>query len=276
MPDLLFVNTFISLLSGTCVMNTKTEQTAGDGSRGKQKYLVIFDFDNTLISKNTDQEIIRTQSLVGKCVSAKNWFTNTVGWAESMSFTLKELHENNFSKQDIDNIIKTIPLLDGMLNAINVLKDKKDNVELVMVSHSNSYFIDILLREFNMGSLFDIIYTYQSEWINEQLFIKPYDVPHTMCELCPIDFCKGVCVETHKERMDWRKDESYKSIVYVGDGTADFCAALTLSKDDYVLARSDYSLHNRILKDNGKNLKANHVVWKNGHDVADFFDKLFM
>lgn len=76
--------------------------------------------------------------------------------------------------------------------------------------------------------------------------------------------------------MDWRKDESYKSIVYVGDGTADFCAALTLSKDDYVLARSDYSLHNRILKDNGKNLKANHVVWKNGHDVADFFDKLFM
>ena len=88
-------------------------------------------------------------------------------------------------------------------------------------------------------------------------------------------FCLiGVCMETHLEKMNLEKDIKYTSVVYIGDGAADFCAALILSENDFVLARKDFSLHRRIVKDNGKKLKAKSMTWETGFEVLDFIRKL--
>ena len=42
-------------------------------SNATKDALLIFDFDNTLIDKNTDAEIINAQKLLGQCLSGKRY-----------------------------------------------------------------------------------------------------------------------------------------------------------------------------------------------------------
>jgi len=161
-----------------------------------KKTLIIFDFDNTVIDKNTDGEIIRAQSLLGQCISAKNYFKNDVGWAESMSYTLKELHLNNINKQEIDKIILDIPLTPGFDEVFDTLRKHKERFDCIMLSHSNTYFIDLLVKKYNLGNCFDSIHTYECEWQGKDesgpLYVKPYDTLSVDCDICPPDFCKGI------------------------------------------------------------------------------------
>ena len=158
-----------------------------------KKYLIVFDFDNTIISKNTDGEIVKAQSLLGQCIAAKNFYTNAVGWATSMSYTLKDLYVNSIYRKEIEDIILRISLIEGMKDVFDILRAKTENHQIVLLSHSNKYFIELLLTKFDLKDSFDIIYTYDSEWIEngEQLIVHAYDIPDTCCDLCPIDFCKG-------------------------------------------------------------------------------------
>lgn len=155
--------------------------------------LLIFDFDNTIIDKNTDAEIVKAQSIWGQCVAAKNFFTNAVGWAESMSYTLRDLHESNFSRKKIDQVILGIPLTDGMQNVFDVLNSNKNAHDIIMLSHANSYFINLLSRKYNFGLCFDEIFTYESEWkgFEGPLVVKAHDEVEVNCSICPSDFCKG-------------------------------------------------------------------------------------
>lgn len=245
----------------------------------KKENLIIFDFDHTIIDKNTDQEIINAQSLLGKCISAKNYFQNNVGWAESMTYTLKDLHGSNVSKEQIDKIILDIPLTYGMNELFNTLRSHKEKHDCIMLSHSNTYFIDLLLKKHGIEDCFDSIHTYHCEWQGEKgpLLVKPYDSLSVYCKICPPDFCKGVFVETHREKSEWIRGLPYQSVIYVGDGRADFCAATALKESDHVLARSKYPLHKRILNDQGENIKSKIFQWENGLDIKQyllsFFDK---
>ena len=40
-------------------------------SHATKETLFVFDFDNTIIDKNTDAEIIKAQKLFGQCLSGK-------------------------------------------------------------------------------------------------------------------------------------------------------------------------------------------------------------
>jgi len=88
-------------------------------------------------------------------------------------------------------------------------------------------------------------------------------------------FYLGVFVERFREQEEWKRSLSYERVIYVGDGGADFCASLSLQQADVVFARSNYSLHKRIIKDNGKKMKADFKEWSSGFDVRDFFTSEF-
>ncbi|XP_066921505.1 pyridoxal phosphate phosphatase PHOSPHO2-like [Clytia hemisphaerica] len=234
----------------------------------KKEILLIFDFDNTIIDKNTDSEIIKAQNLYGKCLSGKRYLKNDLGWAETMSLALADLHQNNISQKDIDKIIEDIPLTPGFETVFEFIRQNRERCECIMLSHSNSYFIDLLVKKYSIGDCFDSIHTYEAEWMKDgPLLVKPYHPFLVNCQICPPDFCKGVFVETYREQTEWSRDMKWKNIFYVGDGTADFCAALSLQCHEHVLTRTGYSMHKRLLKDKGDKFKANMIEWNNGHDV---------
>lgn len=106
-------------------------------AHAKKEILLIFDFDNTIIDKNTDSEIIKAQNLYGKCLSGKRYLKNDLGWAETMSLALADLHQNNISQKDIDKIIEDIPLTPGFEKVFEFLRQNQEKCECIMLSHSN-------------------------------------------------------------------------------------------------------------------------------------------
>lgn len=59
--------------------------------------------------------------------------------------------------------------------------------------------------------------------------------------------CKGEELEAYLERQGGRS--TYDRIVYIGDGSNDFCPLLRLTKNDLALVRFDFSLARRIAKE---------------------------
>lgn len=64
---------------------------------------------------------------------------------------------------------------------------------------------------------------------------------------CSANMCKGEELEAYLERQGGRS--TYDRIVYIGDGSNDFCPLLRLTKNDLALVRFDYSLARRIAKE---------------------------
>lgn len=58
----------------------------------------------------------------------------------------------------------------------------------------------------------------------------------------------------------------FNQVVFAGDGRNDLCVALSLHRDDIVLARRGYEL-DRILAEAGTLTQADHVAWSNGFDI---------
>lgn len=77
-------------------------------------------------------------------------------------------------------------------------------------------------------------------------------------------------METYREKKEWELGRAYDTVIYIGDGGADYCAALTLTENDFVLARKDYSMYRRIQRAEGQPLKAKPIFWENGTEVAEF------
>ena len=81
-------------------------------------------------------------------------------------------------------------------------------------------------------------------------------------------------VETYREQTEWKRDIKWKQIIYVGDGSADYCASLSLHQGEHVLARTGYSLHKRLLKDGGESFAGIIEEWKDGYDVERILGKI--
>lgn len=63
---------------------------------------------------------------------------------------------------------------------------------------------------------------------------------------CSANMCKGEELEAYLERNGGRS--AYDRIVYVGDGSNDFCPLLRLKSTDLALVRFDFALARRIAK----------------------------
>lgn len=252
----------------------------------EKKLLFIFDFDYTIVNKNTDGEIIELNKQIEDSSNdsfelAESPLPQDAGWSEEMTATLQQLHKKGATKKQIDEVILNIPLTDGFTCVFDMLRKHAGRYNCVMLSHSNCYFIDLLIDKYNLSDVFNSIYTYDCEWVdnNTRLFVKRYDETSFACEICPSDFCKGEFVKRHlaaeKTRMD---GVPYDSVVYIGDGSADYCAALQLEKEDHVLVREGFSLHKYIeksvhIEEQGV-LKACYNLWRSGIEVADFLNSL--
>ena len=266
----LFISLQITYLNIHFPVNSEESKfIMGDDQKGN--FLFVFDFDLTMINRNTDGEIIKVHNKLKNSLPAKSCIEKNAGWSQTMTYALKELYRNKILKSNIDEIILNIPLTAGFVDVFDVLRKHAGKYDCIILSHSNKYFIDILLEKYGIKDIFNIIYTYDCEWVNSnnQLVVKPFDEPLNSCNICPVDFCKGKCIKAHLNSIEAKKSTLYDSVVYIGDGTADYCAALQLSKSDFVLVRKGYSLQKRI-ESSGDSLEARYILWEFGSEIANF------
>lgn len=113
----------------------------------------------------------------------------------------------------------------------------------------------------------------------ELLRIMPYHTgpPHECTSQCPSNMCKGLILDQIRHKYTPQR------IVYIGDGSGDFCPCIRLTESDFALARGiesnseqTFALLPKLRQcEAAGTLRARLSAWCTGHDVVDAFQTIF-
>lgn len=224
--------------------------------------LAAFDFDHTICDDNTDVVVRKLLPEERIPKNVKDLYRSR-GWIPYMNRIFELLHENSIDAQQIENAIVNIPSVPGMEVLLNSLYD--NGHEIIIISDSNSIFIDCWLKSKNLKHVVSRIFTNPARY-DGRLRVDKYHTQRT-CELSSVNLCKGqVLMDYVRDRHDQGKH--FDKIVYVGDGKNDLCPVLRLSQTDLACPRKTYALIEALSKlPRDTSTKAKIVPWDNGRDL---------
>ncbi|EEY62506.1 pyridoxal phosphate phosphatase, putative [Phytophthora infestans T30-4] len=244
--------------------------------------LVVFDYDWSLVNENSDTFIF--QQLYPQLLDTLRERRKTQpSWTKIMDDMLGVLAEDkaNITSDTIRATVARVPIQTHMLDALR-LAAEIHSADVKIVSDANSVYIESMLEHHGLTQDVSEVITNPASFELEEngcsrLRVRPYHgeayEPHG-CKWCPTNMCKGRIVDI------LRNAHSYTSVLYVGDGSGDFCAATHLTKNDVVFARADeangraYGLQKRI-DSNAEMVKAAVVPWSTGDDIYRHFAQFF-
>ena len=235
----------------------------------EQKVLVAFDFDHTLIDNNSDTYINKLAPGHKIPEDVKSLYRKD-GWTLYMREVFKFLHSNGISKDDILTCLEEIKLTDGMRDLL--MGVPRGSTEFIIISDSNSLFIDHILRHLGLRDLFQGIFTNPAKFDESGcLGIQMYHL-QDWCSLSTKNLCKGTILANYIKSRENDANIYFSTIAYVGDGANDFCPSLRLKGCDIVFPRCGYHLLNVIPKmeaEKGLKLDTDVCPWDTGKDILE-------
>ncbi|KAJ3791063.1 phosphatase phospho-type [Lentinula aff. detonsa] len=238
-----------------------------------ERQLVVFDFDWSMADQDTDRWIFEVYA--PDIRRKMEDLENSVQWTDLVAQSLREGHKIGMKREDIEHALKIIPYHPAMIRAVSNLKSRGKTTFLCL-SNANSVFISTILKEKGLETLFEEIITNPAEWDASGLLklrrrIEPEGAQHNCKVGCSPNMCKG-------EELDAflaRHGPAYERIVYVGDGSNDFCPVLHLRSHDIVCCRTFGGLPKRIARDGEKfGLKCQVKYWTGAWELEEIFDTL--
>ena len=196
-----------------------------------------------------------------------------------MGAIFANLHDQGVDQQQLLKCVEEIPITDGMKELLQHASQKGH--ECIIISDSNSKFINQILQRYNLEECVSVVYTNPASFDeNGILTIEKY---HTQnwCDMSTVNLCKGNVLEQHITSRQ-KAGVQFSCFVYVGDGWNDLCPSLRLEESDYICARANYRLCENIRKiQNGEQtndkhlrLKANVLNWRTGFDVLNLLKQI--
>nr|GEZ00333.1 inorganic pyrophosphatase 1-like [Tanacetum cinerariifolium] len=203
-----------------------------------------------------------------------NQLLPTMPWNSVMDKMMNELHSQGKSIQDIEEVLKRIPIHPRVVPTIKAAYAL--GCDLRVLSDANMFYIETILKHYEILECFSEINTNPGSVDEEgKLRIMPYHDFHTFshgCNLCPPNMCKGKIIERIQATL---ATQGKKRIVYLGDGAGDFCQSLKLVEDDYMMPRKDFPVWDLICK-NRELVKAEVHEWTDGEDLERVLLQLIM
>lgn len=235
--------------------------------------LAAFDFDHTICDGNTD--VVARKLLPDERIpeDVKGLYKSS-GWIAYMSRILELLHENGIDARQIENAIVGIPAVAGMEALLVALH--ANGHEIIIISDSNSIFIDRWLRSRRLEHVVSRIFTNPARYDDDgRMRVDMYHTQHA-CRLSTINLCKGQILMDY---VDERRGQGrhYERIIYAGDGKNDLCPVLRLSQNDLACPRKCYPLIetlNKLPRD--ATTKAKVVPWDDGRDLRRSLEQNFV
>ncbi|KAF9614023.1 hypothetical protein IFM89_014823 [Coptis chinensis] len=226
--------------------------------------VVLFDFDKTIIHCDSDNWVVDELGVT----NLFNELLPTMPWNTLMDKTMKELHSQGRTIQDIVECLNHAPLIPQIISTIKSAHAL--GCELRIVSDANLFFIETILKHHGLTDYFSEINTNPGFVDKGKLRIFPHhdfiSSPHG-CDLCPPNMCKGVVIERIRASAF---TEGKKRFFYLGDGKGDFCPSLKLGEKDLVLPRKNYPLW-ELICNNPSLIKAGVHEWSDGKSYKGFF-----
>ncbi|KAM7381594.1 hypothetical protein PAMA_012435 [Pampus argenteus] len=242
----------------------------------EQRFLVLFDFDETIINKNSDDAVL--YALPGK--QLPDWLKNSYReghYNEHMQRVLAYMAEQGVLKNSIRSAVENIPPTPGLLNLLQYLQTHQQDFELVVVSDANMYFIETWLESAGVRHLFRKIFTNPASFdATGRLMLLPFH-SHS-CSRCPANMCKQVILREYlASRQKERGGATFQRVFYIGDGANDICPSLALGLQDTAFPRRDFPMHRLLVEmhqSQPAKFKANVVPWTSGGDIVDCLKKI--
>ncbi|XP_052763731.1 pyridoxal phosphate phosphatase PHOSPHO2-like [Mya arenaria] len=240
----------------------------------KPKILVAFDFDHTVVDGNTDIEITKLCP-EGKVPAEIKKKHKKTGWTPYMGAIFKFLKDHNISAKEMKETIQGIPLNEGMEELLKYLDN--EIFEVIVISDSNSVFIDDSLEKHGFKDVIKTIYTNPAYYDESGLLHIEFYHTQDWCDLSTENLCKGHILDEHIKQSSTK----FSHILYIGDGYNDLCPALRLNKEDYVFPRVGFTLWKKINKlekyaeeEDDSEIRAKIVDWSSGLDILKVIEEL--
>ncbi|KAL7857491.1 hypothetical protein SRHO_G00163900 [Serrasalmus rhombeus] len=238
------------------------------------RFLIFFDFDETMIAENSDDAMVR----VAPGQTIPDWLKDSFRpgrFNEHMQRVLAYLAQQGVSEQVIRDAIEDIPPAPGLLVLLGFLRSHRQDFECVVLSDANTYFIETWLRKAGSRQLFSEIFTNPASFNKDgHLVLLPYHAHE--CPRCPENMCKQVILRDYLARRASERGKPFQKVFYIGDGANDICPTLALGQKDTAFPRRDFPMH-RIIQDMQKGqpgiYKPTVVPWARGEDVVDCLKK---
>ncbi|XP_039990927.1 probable phosphatase phospho1 isoform X2 [Xiphias gladius] len=242
----------------------------------EQRYLVLFDFDETIINESSDDAVV--SALPGRRLP--DWLKNSYReghYNEHMQKVLAYMAEQGVSEDSIRSAVEKIPPTPGLLNLLHYLQSHQQDFELVVVSDANMYFIETWLEHAGVRHLFRKIFTNPASFdATGRLVLLPFH-SHS-CSRCPDNMCKQVILRDYLAcREKERGGAPFQKVFYIGDGANDICPSLALGPGDTAFPRMDFPMHRLLLgmqQSQAAKCKANVVPWASGEDIVVRLNKI--
>lgn len=223
--------------------------------------LAVFDFDHTIVNDNSDivaRDIINPPTLIP---DIKDYPNNWTQYMQQVFITIKNM---KFPVEQIIEIISSMKPVEGIPELMRAIYN--NNIDIIVVSDSNSLFIQNWLERNKLLNIVSYVYTNKATIEDDLIRIEPYAL-QTICDRCTKNMCKGTIVEEHVLRTN----KKYNKTLYFGDGKNDLCPVLKLTQCDIAFPRLGYVLVN-LLK--SFTIRANVTPWHTGDDIYDHLKSL--
>lgn len=205
----------------------------------------VTDFDGTVTEKDTLYSFFETYAEDKWKEVEQDWVKGKISSKECL------IQEFNLVPDLSDSLIKEF------LKSINIdkyFKDfyklvKQENIDLYIVSDGVDYFIESILKKYNLADI--NIISNHGEFDGEKFILTfPNDNPYCVKDS---GTCKCSIINSLKN--------NYKKVIYIGDGVSDYCVA---DKADTLFAKK------RLLEYCRKNM-INHIPYNDFSDICNIF-----
>ncbi|XP_071752323.1 pyridoxal phosphate phosphatase PHOSPHO2 [Centroberyx gerrardi] len=235
------------------------------------KTLVVFDFDHTVVDDNSDTWVIRCLPDQALPDSLRNSYRKGY-WTEFMGRVMNYIGDQEVSPDSVRSVMETIPFTAGMTELLSFISEHKSAVDCIVISDSNTIFIDWILHAAGVQSAIDRVFTNPAEFDERgRMEVRCYH-SHD-CARCPVNLCKKTVLEVYLSEQSQGGVE-YQRMFYVGDGGNDLCPTSCLRGHDVVMPRKGYTLEKLLAKlegqeDKTSSLRARVIAWSSGSEILE-------
>ena len=232
----------------------------------QKKNLLIFDFDETLMNKDTEYEVANMMLSKEEYDKIVEW--DKIDYYDTFNYFFKRIKEMGLTLEDYNKNLEKCELSPKMKELFDYLRKNKSKYEMIILSGDIDYSIKHVLKYQGFLDLFEhfIVNKCEIQPDNaERLIFVPRDqFPHE-CNLCLFSQCKGLELKKYLEK----NGEKYNKIIFVCDGKNDFCPSKKiLRKGDIVFPRVGHGLYIKLFEQNLiSELVCDVYPWKSADEI---------
>ncbi|NXR41734.1 PHOP1 phosphatase, partial [Zosterops hypoxanthus] len=231
-------------------------------------FLLVFDFDETLVDENSDDSVLRGRALPGHLQHDPD----TEPYNRHMQRVLAWLGEQGVRPSDLRATYESLPLSPGVPNLLKFLSKHRRLFELILISDANVFGVEAKLRAMGARSLFRKVFS-NPAGVDGRGFLTLGPFHSHRCPRCPANMCKGKILREYLEQRAG-EDVEFQRVFYVGDGANDFCPAGGLRPGDVAFPRKGYPMHRLILQEPPGTFQATVVPWESALEVERSLQEL--